>query len=106
MTILYQKIKEQQTAHSKIVEAKMEKENFYFTMQEIADQLGVSPSSIMRWVDSGKLKCAMSDGEQRIFSVDHLTEFAMTYNISMKFLESRKLSAALRNERMKATSSR
>lgn len=87
MTILYQKIKEQQTAHSKFFGKKMEKENFYFTIQEIADQLGVSPSSIMRWVDSGKLKCAMSDGEQKIFSVDHLTEFAMTYNISMKFLD-------------------
>lgn len=81
----------------------MEKENFYFTMQEIAEQLGVSPSSVMRWVDSGKLKCAISDGDHKIFSVEHLSEFAVKYNISMKFLESKKITMALRNERTKAS---
>lgn len=84
----------------------MEKENFYFTMQEIAEQLGVSPSSVMRWVDSGKLKCAISDGDHKFFSIEHLSEFAMTYNISMKFLESKKITMAVRHQHVKATSSR
>lgn len=69
----------------------MEKEILYYSTQEIADHLGVSPSSIQRWADSGKLKCATSDGGHRKFSIDHLTEFAMTYNISMKFLETMKI---------------
>jgi len=64
----------------------MKKETVFYTTMEIAEFLGVSASSIQRWADSGKLKCTSTEGGHRKFSVDHLKEFAMTYNISMKFL--------------------
>lgn len=76
----------------------MEKEISLYTSQEIAELLGVSASSILRWADSGKLKCFQSEGGHRKFSVDHLAEFAMTYNISMKFLDSMKRRAHGREE--------
>lgn len=65
----------------------MESENIFYTAQEIADLLGVSPASIQRWADSGKLNCVQTDEGQRKFTRSQLSEFAMTYNISMKFLE-------------------
>lgn len=64
----------------------MKNENRFFTTQEVADLLGVSPSSIQRWADSDKLKCESTDGGHRKFSEEHLQEFAMKYNISTKFL--------------------
>ena len=64
----------------------MKKETLFYTTIEIAELLGVSASSIQRWADSGKLKCTSTEGGHRKFSVDQLKEFAMTYNISMKFL--------------------
>jgi excisionase family DNA binding protein len=68
-------------------EHSMDKEIRYYSTQEIAALLGVSSSSIERWVDSGKLKCSSTKKGEREFSVDHLKEFAITYNISMKFLD-------------------
>lgn len=76
----------------------MDKEIFY-SAQEIADLLGVSASSILRWADSGKLKCLQTENGSRQFCADHLAEFAMTYNISMKFLDTMKLKAIGREEK-------
>jgi excisionase family DNA binding protein len=73
-------------------------ENIFYTTQEIAELLGVSPSSIQRWADSGKLQCTHSEGGHRKFSMEHLTEFAMTYNISMKFLDTMKRNSKVREE--------
>ncbi|MFA6467855.1 MAG: helix-turn-helix domain-containing protein [Bacteroidota bacterium] len=75
----------------------MENENF-FTTQEIAELLGVSPSSIQRWADSGKLKCHVTEGGHRKFSRTHLSDFATTYNISMKFLDTTQLRSSFREE--------
>jgi len=75
----------------------MEKENFY-TTQEIAEFLGVSPSSIQRWADSGKLKCLTTEGGYRKFSRTHLSDFATTYNISMKFLDTMNLQSTFQEE--------
>lgn len=62
------------------------KEEKMYTIGQIATLLGVNISSIERWVDSGKLHCDNFDDGHRKFSVDQLKEFAMTYNIAMKFL--------------------
>lgn len=77
----------------------MDKKIIYYTTQEVAEFLGVSPSSIQRWVDSGKLKCTQSDEGYKKFNTDHLTEFAITYNISMKFLDTMKLRSSVRDEK-------
>jgi hypothetical protein len=64
----------------------MNRANIFYKPDEIAELLGVSVSSILLWLDSVKLKCK-SDGQGLpLFSIDHLKEFAVTYNISMKFL--------------------
>lgn len=101
MAILYQEIKENQTAHCEIFfgDAIMDKKIIYFTAQDVSEFLGVSPSSVQRWVDSGKLKCILCEEGYRIFSVDHLTEFAITYNISMKFLDTMKMQSSVRDEK-------
>lgn len=65
---------------------KMKNEIRFFTVQEIADLLGVSQSSIQRWADSNKLQCEICEGGNRRFSEKHLQEFSEKYNISMKFL--------------------
>ena len=77
----------------------MEKEIQYYTTEEIAELLGVSTSSIERWVDSGKLKCKTAKKEHKEFSVDHLKEFALTYNISMKFLDTINMHSKLQEEK-------
>jgi excisionase family DNA binding protein len=59
----------------------------FFTVEEIAESLGVNVSSVQRWVDSGKLQCSY-EGDAKKFSVEHLSEFALRFNISMKFLDS------------------
>ncbi len=60
-------------------------------MQEVAKMLGVSPLSIQRWVDSGKLKSNSSIIGEIEFSIEHLKEFALKYNISMGFLDTVRL---------------
>ncbi|MCK9409874.1 MAG: helix-turn-helix domain-containing protein [Bacteriovoracaceae bacterium] len=76
----------------------MGKEILLLTTEEIADLLGVNPNSILRWADSGKLKCVFVEGGNKKFSIEHLAEFAITYNISMKFLDTLKLDKIVRNE--------
>ncbi len=65
----------------------MEKEKYYFSKDEVGELLGVNPSTIERWAESGKLKCALTNNGKKFFSEDHLVEFAKTFNISTKFLE-------------------
>lgn len=77
----------------------MDNETFFYTTQEIAEFLGVSTSSILRWVDSGKLKCSQCEEGHKKFSAEQLTEFAITYNISMKFLDTMKLRSSMRDEK-------
>ncbi len=58
----------------------------YYTVEEIAESLGVNVTSVQRWADSGKLSYAsIEDGVQK-FCSENLVEFASKYNISMRFL--------------------
>lgn len=58
----------------------------YYTVDEIAESLGVNAASVQRWADSGKLQCTGVDDGMKKFSSDDLTEFAEKYNISIRFL--------------------
>ncbi len=60
----------------------------YYTVEEIAESLGVNVASVHRWADSGKLQYSNSEDGIKKFSTGNLSEFAVKYNISMKFLDS------------------
>lgn len=60
----------------------------YYTADGIADALGVNTESVHRWVDSGKLKYSLIEDGVKKFSISNLSEFAVKYNISMKFIDS------------------
>ncbi|MFA5833963.1 MAG: DUF3853 family protein [Bacteroidota bacterium] len=64
----------------------MNHENKIYAIHQIATLLGISVSSIDRWVDAGKLKCLVTKDGTKHFTIDQLLEFATTYNISMQFL--------------------
>lgn len=84
----------------------MEFEKNFFSYDRVAELFGVNASSIHRWVDSGKLKCTELQNGERIFSETHLIEFAITYNISMKCLETMNLEKTVqRTKKIAAVSS-
>ncbi|MDP1677688.1 MAG: helix-turn-helix domain-containing protein [Bacteroidota bacterium] len=58
----------------------------YYTIEEIAESLGVNVTSVQRWADSGKLSYASIDDGVQKFCSENLAEFASKYNISMRFL--------------------
>jgi len=58
----------------------------YFTLEEIAESLGVNVASVHRWAESGKLQYSLMDDGAKKFSTSDLAEFAAKYNISMRFL--------------------
>jgi hypothetical protein len=66
----------------------MSQEMNYFTAEEIAKSLGVNAASVHRWIDSGKLQYSIIEDEIKKISSNNLSEFAMKYNISLKFLDS------------------
>ncbi len=66
----------------------MNQELKYYTIEEIAESLGVNAASVHRWTDSGKLQYSSIEEGIKKFSTGNLSEFATKYNISMKFLDS------------------
>lgn len=68
-----------------------------YTEFEIAELLGVNPSSVGRWIDSGKLLCSDTHTRERLITKEQLMRFAATYNIAVNFLEGNAL--AHREER-------
>lgn len=48
----------------------------YLKTQQVADALGVSVSSIKRWVDSGALEATRTMGKHRLISLSNVLEFA------------------------------
>lgn len=51
----------------------------WLTLSEAAQRLGVHPSTVRRWTDSGDLLCARTPGGHRRFLAEHLDAFLRSY---------------------------
>ena len=52
-----------------------------YTTHEVAKLLGVTPITVIRWIESGKFKCFTTVGGHRRIGHDELTKFARSYNL-------------------------
>ena len=52
-----------------------------YTTHEVAKLLGVTPITVIRWIDSGKFKCFTTVGGHRRIDHDELVNFAQTFNL-------------------------
>ncbi len=52
-----------------------------YTTHEVAKLLGVTPITVIRWIESGKFKCFTTVGGHRRISHDELVGFAKSYNL-------------------------
>ncbi|MBN1687758.1 MAG: response regulator [Candidatus Omnitrophica bacterium] len=52
-----------------------------YTTHEVARLLGVTPITVIRWIESGKFKCFTTVGGHRRIEHDELVQFAQTYNL-------------------------
>lgn len=52
-----------------------------YTTHEVAKLLGVTPITVIRWIESGKFKCFTTVGGHRRISHDELVVFARRYNL-------------------------
>jgi len=52
-----------------------------YTTHEVAKLLGVTPITVIRWIDSGKFKCFTTVGGHRRIEHDELVQFAQAYNL-------------------------
>ena len=52
-----------------------------YTTHEVAKLLGVTPITVIRWIDSGKFKCYTTVGGHRRIEHDELVRFAQEYNL-------------------------
>ena len=52
-----------------------------YTTHEVAKLLGVTPITVIRWIESGKFKCFTTVGGHRRIEHDELVQFAQTYNL-------------------------
>jgi excisionase family DNA binding protein len=52
-----------------------------YTTHEVAKLLGVTPITVIRWIESGKFKCFTTVGGHRRIEHDELKQFAQTYNL-------------------------
>lgn len=52
-----------------------------YTTHEVARLLGVTPITVIRWIESGKFKCYTTVGGHRRIGHDELLKFAKTYNL-------------------------
>lgn len=52
-----------------------------YTTHEVARLLGVTPITVIRWIDSGKFKCFTTVGGHRRIEHDELVTFAQAYNL-------------------------
>lgn len=56
-------------------------ENTYISTQEVADLLAVTDTTIKRWTNSGRLKCAKTLGGHRKYLLSEVEKFAKENNI-------------------------
>src|SRR3989338_1965209 len=52
-----------------------------YTTHEVAKLLGVTPITVIRWIEGGKFKCFTTVGGHRRIEHEELTKFAQTYNL-------------------------
>ena len=52
-----------------------------YTTHEVAKLLGVTPITVIRWIESGKFKCFTTVGGHRRIEHDELKQFAQSYNL-------------------------
>ena len=52
-----------------------------YTTHEVARLLGVTPITVIRWIDGGKFRCFTTVGGHRRIAHDELVRFAQTYNL-------------------------
>jgi len=52
-----------------------------YTTHEVARLLGVTPITVIRWIEGGKFKCFTTVGGHRRIEYDELVQFAQTYNL-------------------------
>lgn len=52
-----------------------------YTTHEVAKMLGVTPITVIRWIESGKFKCFTTVGGHRRVDHEELVRFAQTYNL-------------------------
>ncbi|MFN0241809.1 MAG: helix-turn-helix domain-containing protein [Planctomycetota bacterium] len=55
----------------------------HLTSSEVARLLGVAPSSVKRWTDSGLLRCVVTPGRHRRFTRRDVTEFARSHRAQL-----------------------
>lgn len=52
-----------------------------YTTHEVAKLLGVTPITVIRWIESGKFKCFTTVGGHRRIGHEELLRFARTFNL-------------------------
>ncbi|MFA7001647.1 MAG: response regulator [Candidatus Omnitrophota bacterium] len=52
-----------------------------YTTHEVAKLLGVTPITVIRWIESGKFRCFTTVGGHRRIAHDDLVHFAQAYNL-------------------------
>ena len=52
-----------------------------YTTHEVARMLGVTPSTVIRWIEGGKFSCYTTVGGHRRIAHDELVSFAQAYNL-------------------------
>lgn len=55
-----------------------------YTTHEVAKFLGVTPITVIRWIESGKFKCYTTVGGHRRIDHEELVQFAHQYNLPWK----------------------
>lgn len=59
----------------------MEQSRKLYTTHEVARLLGVTPITVIRWIESGKFKCFTTVGGHRRIDHDELVRFAQAFNL-------------------------
>lgn len=59
----------------------MEPAKKLYTTHEVAKFLGVTPITVIRWIESGKFKCFTTVGGHRRVEHEELVRFAQSYNL-------------------------
>lgn len=52
-----------------------------YTTHEVAKLLGVTPITVIRWIEGGKFRCYTTVGGHRRIEHDELVQFAQAYNL-------------------------
>lgn len=55
-----------------------------YTTHEVAKLLGVTPITVIRWIENGRFKCFTTVGGHRRIDHDELVRFAHSYNLPWK----------------------